>query len=856
MFGRGTLELTGGTTVRNASARLSPPAGAELYINGTAVHGTSVGDEILFDGFESLLHPGANSVAICVRRVTSPPGMLLVLRVTQEDGPAIFLRSDGDWRVSPDPEEGWHSPDADESGWEPARVLAQYGDPPWGRVPSPRRPCAYLRRSFHLDGPVLRARLYATALGVYEPYVNGLAAGEDRFAPGWTEYTRRLQYQTYDVTALLAPGENVVGVILGDGWYAGSVGWFGTEIYGPAPAALVQLEVEFADGSTIRIASDASWRCLEGPILTSDIVMGETYDARRERPEWCRPGLSEADLDLVEETEPNEVTLVAQVDPPVRVMHELHPIAITRMLPDSHIVDMGQNMAGWVRITLQGEAGTSVSLRHGEILNQDGTLYTANLRKAQQRDEYILAGGVETFEPRFTYHGFRYVEVSGYAGPLSAEDVTALVAYSSMAESGSFQCSNPMLNDLHRCIVWTQRANFLSVPTDCPQRDERLGWMGDAQMFAPTASFTMDMETFFRKWIDDILDAQQPDGAFTDVSPHVGTVDIGSPAWADAGVIVPWNVYLWYADRELLERCYPAAVRWIEYLRGTSDRLIRHDTPYADWLNVRAVTPPAVVATAYFAYSTAVVSRMARALAHTEDADRLEALCEEIAAAFRRAFVDVEGVISGDTQTAYVLALRLGLLLPDRRRKALLRLVADIESRDMHLSTGIVGTRWLLQVLADGGHADVAYRLLQNCDYPSWGYFLQRGATTIWERWDAWLRGWGLQNPRMNSFNHYALGTVGEFLHEYVAGLAPDPAAPGFRHAIIHPRIGGGLTWAEASYQSIYGEISVRWERAGGVFRLDVTVPPNARAGVVLPAGAIDAITESGRPVGEIGEIR
>jgi alpha-L-rhamnosidase len=526
-----------------------------------------------------------------------------------------------------------------------------------------------------LDRPVRRARLYATARGVYELHLNGSRVGDDVLAPGWTDYDRRVQYQTYDATALRVEGLNAIGAVLGDGWYSGYFGFDPKHrgaLYGPRPQLLTQLNVEYDDGSQESLATDGSWRCSTGPILFSDLLMGESYDARNEMPGWSHPGFDDSAWYGVEPEEIGETKLVAQPDEGVRIIEELEAKAVTEPESGRYVFDLGKNMVGWVRLKVAGQAGTIVTLRHAEALNPDGTLYTTNLRSARATDRYVLKGeGEEVYEPHFTFHGFRYVEVTGYPGKPRLEAVTGRVVHSATPPTGSFECSNSMVNELQENILWGQRGNFLSVPTDCPQRDERLGWMGDAQVFVRAASFNMDVAAFFEKWMVDVEDAQSPEGAFPDVAPLLtgsGLMDLsqGAPAWGDAGVIVPWTIYRTYDDTRIVERHYDAMARWMEYLHEANPDLIRKNrmgNNYGDWLSPRGDhTPKHLLATAYWAHDARLMAEMTGATGRNEDAREYRDLNEHIRAAFEAAYVAADGRIKGDTQTGYLLALHMELL--------------------------------------------------------------------------------------------------------------------------------------------------------------------------------------------------
>ena len=720
-----------------------------------------------------------------------------------------------------------------------------------GLAPSP-----YLRKTFTLEKPVRRARLYATARGLYEAHLNGERVGDHELAPGWTDYHRRIQYQTYDVTGLLRKGENAIGAILGDGWYCGYVGFDPKRRgahYGERPQFLARLNVEYEDGTTGSLTTDGSWRSTTGPILHSDLLMGERYDARLEMDGWDEPGFDDSGWLPVKTEELGDEMLVAEPSQPIRVTQEVGAKSVTEPAPGVYVFDLGQNMVGRVRLKVRGEAGTGVRLRHAEVLNPDGTIYTENLRTARQTDTYILrGGGEEVYEPRFTFHGFRYVEVSGYPGEPPLEAVTGRVLHSDTPLVGSFECSDETVNRLQSNIVWGQRGNFLSVPTDCPQRDERLGWLGDAQVFIRTASFNADVQAFFTKWMRDVVDAQSAEGGFPDVAPRVVTLRDGAPAWGDAGIIVPWTIYRVYGDVRMISAHYGAMERWMDYIREANPDYLRKNrlnNNYGDWLAPFGDdTPRELLATAYWAYDAKLMAEMAEAIGREEDAAKYEKLFEKIKRAFNEAYVTPEGKIRGDTQTAYALALHMDLLPDEKREGAASHLVTAIEREDWHLSTGFAGVGYLLPVLTETGHADVAYRLLHQESFPSWLYTIKHGATTIWERWDGWTEGKGFQSPNMNSFNHYSLGSVGEWLYRYVAGI--DAAEPGYGHVVIRPHPGGKLRWARASYESVRGPITSAWELSDGTFRLRASIPPNTTATVHLPA-APDRIEEGGIPLQE-----
>jgi alpha-L-rhamnosidase len=733
------------------------------------------------------------------------------------------------------------------------------------------RPAPFLRRSFSIEGPVRRAMLYATARGLVELHLNGARVGDARLVPGWTDYRKRIEYAAHDVTQLLADGPNALSAILGDGWYAGFVGFdlkrAGAR-YGTYPELLCELHVEYADGTRGVVASDERWRATTGPIRYSDLLHGEHYDARRELGEWTTPGYDDGDWPAARSRERDEVALVPERAQPIRVTEDIEPVSVTEREPGIHTVDFGQNMVGWVRIEVEGERGTTVRVRFAEMLEEDGSLHVANLRTARPQETYVLRGGRrEAFEPRFTFHGFRYAEVQGLA---TAPILVGRVVHSDTPWTGRFESSSDLVNRLWHNAAWGQRGNFLSVPTDCPQRDERLGWLADAQVFLPSAALNMDVAAFITKWGDDILDAQSTDGAYPDVAPRLGVERDGAPAWGDAGIVVPWTIYERYGDVRILERHWDAMERYVAYLVGHNPDLLwrkRRNNDYGDWLSVGADTPREVLATAYLAHDAKLMARIARVLGRTDREAFYDGLHRDVVAAFNRAYVRGDGFIEGDTQTVYLLALHMDLVPHGVRERVVERLVADIERHDWHLTTGFIGVGLLCPVLSAAGRADVAYRLLLNESFPSWGYSIRQGATTIWERWDGWTEDRGFQTALMNSFNHYSLGSVAQWLYEYVGGIRLDPERPGYEHVVIAPEF-GPLQHADVTFRSVRGRIRSSWHWTDGGLALDVEVPANVTATVVLPGtgelteGGVEARTvlgvnalrrESGTWVAEIG---
>ena len=741
----------------------------------------------------------------------------------------------------------------------------------------PIPPSPLLRRAFVVDGPVMRATLYVTSRGDYECRLNGVKVSDRMLSPEWTDYEKRIQYQVYDVRESVHEGDNVLGAMLGDGWYLGRLGptrwnkdYPRRGVYGLHRRLLARLDVELADGTVQSIVTDGDWKCNpDGPIRQVDNFLGETFDARKIVPGWDAPGFDDASWAAVT-TEPlDDVLLEAQMNEPIRVIRELPAQSVAEPTPNVYIFDLGQNMPGWCRIRIQGEAGQEIMVRHGEMLNPDGTLYTENLAAAVQEDRYILAGtGEEVFEPHFTYHGFRYVEVTGLKAKPETGMVTGCVVCSDTRRTGTLECSNPMLNKLVENVLWTQRSNMHSVPTDCPQRDERMGWMGDAQVFGQSAIFNTDMAAFFTKWMQDIRDAQAKDGSFPDIAPHAYDPDVrfkNAPGWADAGVVVPWRLYQNYGDTRVLREQLEAAKRYIECIhRDNPDLLWKNNVGnnYGDWLNgdtIKAEGYPkhggqldkVIFATAFFAYSTGLVADMCEVLGEVDDAARYRELAAQIIAIFNKEFVNDEGKIKGDTQAGYAMALHFNLLSEALRPKAVAHMVRAIEKYDGRMSTGFHSTYRMMLELSRWGHNDLAYQLVESTRFPSWGYSIEQGATTIWERWDGYVKGRGFQDPGMNSFNHYAIGAVVEWMYRTIAGINLDEANPGYSHFVIHPQPGGTLTWAKGSYDSIRGLIKSAWKLENDKFTLDIQVPPNTEATVYVPATSADTVLESGKPAAD-----
>lgn len=849
-----------------APCAISVDNGFTLFVNGRQAGNGNNFKEAFAGDLAKHLRKGTNVIAIEARNEgdnANPAGLLAVVTLRFKTGEPITIVSDEKWSSSQTAATGWTGTDFDAAGWQKAEKLGAYGMGPWATISvGPAEvflpPAQYLRKEFVVEKPVKRAVAYASALGNYELHLNGRAMGDAHFAPGWTDYNTRVYYNTFDVTDQLKKGFNTLGGILADGWYSGHIGWGRLrDHYGKNTRFAAQLYIEYTDGSTETVVTDRTWTASTGPILEGDFLMGETYDARRDMPGWCTADFDDSGWKPVDVTERITARIESYPSVPVRKFQEIEPIKLTESKDGAWIYDMGTNFAGFVRVKVRdAQPGQKIVLRFAERLNPDGTIYTTNLRGARAIDTYICkGGGTEVWQPRFTFHGFQYVELTGYSGKPALDDIAGIELTSATPVVGRFACSDPMANTLYHNVCQTQRANFIDIPTDCPQRDERLGWMGDAQIYVRTATFNTDVASFFTKWMVDVEDAQLDNGGFSDVSPRKVAMDGGTAAWGDAGVICPWTIYQVYGDKRILAEHYDAMEKWIEYCKGTTNgTLLRPAAGYGDWLSIRADTPKDVLATAYFARSTRLVAEIAQVLDKQDDAATYQKLFEDIRTAFNAAYVSADGKIKGDTQTVYVLALAFDLLPDAMREPAAQRLVDNISSRQWHLSTGFVGTKDLMATLNAIGRTDVAYHLFHNETFPSWGFSIQHGATSIWERWDGWTPDKGFQDPGMNSFAHYSFGAVCEWMFRTIGGI--DTEGPAYKRIAIRPTPGGRLSWAKTSYDSIQGKIATAWKLDGNRLKLDVTIPANTTATVYIPTANAAGILEGKKPASQAEGVR
>ena len=881
--GQDVLATTPKTTVRFKTALKlkEKPQYAALFI---AVHGAydarvnghKVGNKSRWEAFDrrdiaAELGAGKNTVEI---DATSPPvpeygpgkeakttagGLAALIKITNPDGHIVRLATGNHWKARLEGDTAWHHVNV-AGGLTDAR----FGDP--GPLP---QPAAYLRRSFDTAKKIRRARLYVTALGSYRVFLNGNRVGDEELPPGFTDFRKRVLYQTYDVTNQVALGSNVIGALLGDGWYGSPLTWVGAYFFAPPNRFVAQLELDYDDGSHNLIATDSSWKAAASPIVESQLYSGEAYDARLEKAGWDKPGFTDSEWKAATIAEAPAASLTAQLDPPVREITRIQPKSVRPSTNGAYVFDMGQNMVGSATLKVKGATGTKITMRFAEILNPDGTIYTQNLRNADATDTYVLrSGDTETYTPLFTFHGFRYVEVTGFPGEPPLDAIQGNVLSSVSGEpSATLTTSSDLVNRMWEIGLWGQRGNFLSVPTDCPQRDERLGWMGDAGVFWRTGSYNFDIAAFSEKFIQDIVDAQTAQGSFTNVSPDTlpiggggiqGTSPwnegmVGAPGWGDAGVIVPWTTWVQYGDKAVIEKNWDAMQRWMEFIQNRNPDFIRKNgvgPNFADWLAPDSNINKDLLATAYWALIANMMSQMAHAVGKETDTQRYNEVVNNIRSAFQKSYIKDDGTVGTGTQTSYVVALYTKMTPEALEPKLVDKLVKDIEAHNWHLTTGFLGTPFLLFTLADHGHSDVAYRLLLNETYPSWGYMLSKGATTWWERWNG-----DTGDPAMNSYNHYAFGSVIAWVYRYAAGIDTTVDSPGFKEIVVHPHLDPQMSSAHAEYESVYGRIVSDWKGTNaGPFSLRITIPANTSAKVYLPSIAGTRVTESGKPIDTIPE--
>jgi len=822
----------------------------ELFVNGTSAgRGAHRGGQRTAElhRVTALLRPGTNVLAARVRRASGGPAALCAKLVLEmPDGDGRELVSATSWQVAARELAGWHGAEPAGEGWSAAVPLSAADEDALGALETPSvflPPPRLLRGTFEAPEKPVRATLYASALGLVSLELNGGRVEREWFVPGWTDYTQRVPYRAWDVTSLLVAGENALGAVLADGWYAGFLGKRGArDNYGARTRFLAQLELEYADGARQRVTTGPDWKATTGPWLEADLYMGERFDARRALLGWSRGGFFDEPWNPVDIGLEHPVTLSAHDGQPIELLSELAPVALTRDPAGRWIYDFGQNFAGVVRLAVEAPAGTNVLLRFGERLEPDGSLFRKNLGFARAADLYVCrGGGRELWTPRFTYHGFRYVELSGLPGEPTLQTLTGLVLSAATRDVGAFACSDETINRLVELARWSLRSNSMDVPTDCPQRGERLGWLGDAQLFAPSALWLADLERLYAKWCRDVSDAQRPDGSFPAIAPAWDIVTSGGPGWDEAGALVPALLFE-RTGNELRYR--ESALSWSDHQRKTRTG---PGGSYGDWNALDPDTPLALLALGYEAKAARAVAHARAAVDAPEETRPVVDLPPELRAAFARDWLTPEGEPRATSQTALALALSTGLVPEGARARFGARLVADLAEKG--LTTGFLGTAELFPALSSLGRTDLGLELLRAREVPALGSLVARGATTLWERLDGWTAEHGVANGGFTSFNHTPFGSYVAWLFEHVAGLRPG--APGFATIAFEPEPTRALEWAEARHHSARGELALRWEWAGEALLVTVLVPPNTDATLRLPGASAERLRESGKPLAE-----
>jgi len=866
-FFRTSFDIAPASRVMRAVCVMAADEEFELFVNGAHA---GKGDNVrLPEVIEvaSYLKPGNNVIAVRARAAgaNKPAGLIGALRVEFTKGQPLMVTTSGQWKSAETAAMGWEKPGFSGAGWLAAKELGAFGMKPWGEagyIEERALPARMLRKEFDVASKPKRAMAYVSGLGLFELYLNGSKIGDQVLSPGLTDYDQRVQYATFDITSQLNAGKNAIGLMLGNGRYhaprEGSP--LESRSFGD-PKAIVQVNLEYADGSTGRVVSGDTWKLTtNGPIRANNEYDGEEYDARMEMDGWSRPGFRDSDWQAARLVSAPAGKLAAEMAEPLRVVETLHPVGVRPLRPGVFIVDMGQNMVGWCRLKVSGAKGTHVILRHAETLQENGELYVENLRSAQATDSYTLKGGAtEVWEPRFTYHGFRYVEVTGYPGELPASAIEGRVVQDAMAQVADFTTSSQLLNHLHKNIFWGVRGNYRSIPTDCPQRDERQGWMGDRSTVSRSESYLFDVAAFYNKWLNDIEDSQHPDGSIPDVAPNYWMIYNNDVTWPSTFALVPAMLYDQYGDLRAIERHYPALKKWIAHMRGyIKDGVMPKDT-YGDWCvppespklihseDPARKTDGTLLGTAYFYKMLRLMERYATLLGKNDDAAEYARVADTTKIAFLQRFFNASlNQFDNGTQTSAILPLAFDLEPAGTRAAVFDHLVSKIqnESQD-HVGVGLIGAQWLMRTLSENGRTDLAFKIATQTTYPGWGYMIEKGATTIWELWNG-----DTADPAMNSGNHVMqIGDLGVWFYEYLAGIRSDPEHPGFKHAIIRPYPVEGLKFVNASHRSLYGTVRSSWKSDNGHFTLDVVVPANTTATIYVPARNGSVVTESGQPV-------
>lgn len=866
---RRSFTIDDGDDIETATCYVAVDNVADVYVNGERVQGSADFHQAARIEIGRQLHEGLNVIAIAATNhhdYANPAALLVVVELMHADGRETTFITDESWKSAQQEQSGWTTAGFDDSSWAAAHVAGPMGIEPWKTVAVETArdlPARMLRKEFETEQPVRRATAYVSGQGMFELYVNGSEIGDQVLAPAVSEYDKRVYYMTFDVTEQIQQGVNAVGAILGSGRYFAPRSTLHRH-YG-FPKLLLQLEIEYDNGSTDRVVSDPSWRLTtDGPIRMNNEYDGETYDARLEMPGWAAPGFADDAWQAAQAVDAPGGVLAAQMTPPIRVIETRRPQSIAEVTPGVYVVDMGQNMVGWCQLNVRGDAGTRVAMRFAEVVNDDGTLNVANLRGAKVTDTYILKGeGEEIYAPRFTFHGFRYMEITGFPGVPTLDNIVGCVVHDDLPTAGTFASSNPLLNRIHRNIVWGTRGNYRSMPTDCPQRDERQGWLGDRSEESRGETYLFQVAPLYAKWVRDTHDAQTEAGSVPDVAPSYYPFYSDNVTWPSTYIIVPGALYDQYGDRRVIEQHYDGMKRWIDYMtQFLEDDLMPRDQ-YGDWCvppedpglihsqDPKRKTAAAVLGTAYFYHDLMLMARYAELLDRPGDAAEFRALASKLRDAFNAKFYNpATHDYDNGSQTASILPLAFGMA-PEAEREAVATALAEkiAVGTKSHVGTGLIGGQWLMRTLTDHGHADLAYTLASNTTYPSWGYMIEQGATTIWELWNG-----DTADPGMNSHNHVMLvGDLVLWMVEYLAGIRPDLDAPGFKQIVLKPTLVDGLDRAEATHQSLYGPIASAWSRDDDRFTWTVAIPPNTAARAYIPGGDAESVRINGEasPGGE-----
>ena len=855
VFFRKEIQISANSKIQSAQFILSAYNTCNVIVNSKIVGQAYLWNPTTFTDITKTLKTGDNVLCLEVVQTDNLPAAVIgKVYIKYKDKTELELPIDVRWKLSTKKEDGWDKLGFNDQAWQVGEITNSL---PWGgeknivkyRTDKPFLPAPYLRKNFLLKQDIKKAFLMVSALGTYEARINGQRVGNDVLAPGFTDFNKRVNYVTYDVTKMLQKGDNAIGAILGRGWYAGFVGMNDNPSpYGGNPRLIAQLEIELNNGEKLTIVTDESWEASFGPICSAENQMGCTYDARLELTGWDKPEYKDKSWKPIVSDDHSKLKIHATIAEPSRRIQEIPANAITEPKPKLYTFDLGQNMVGWVRLKVKGAAGQKITIRHGEMLNPNGTLYTSNLRRATATDNFILKGGSEEIlEPYFTFHGFRYVEVHGLTEMPKLDAITGIVVHSDMVRTGNFECSNKLVNQLYSNIIWGQKGNYLEIPTDCPQRDERAGWTGDTQFFIPTAEFNYNIAPFFTRWLTTLCEDQQAEnGSYPNTAPCIGKGGGSSSAWGDAALICTYNIFKTYNDTRIVADHFASLERYMDFLASkTKDGVVKIGG-FGDWLSKGGSASKDFIDNAYYCYLADLMTEMANGIGKKVESEKYAKLAIDLKKSFASNFIIGTDSLKDASQTGFALGFTMNLF-PDALKPNLTKtFVNEMERFNWHLATGFVGTPRLLPALHAAGRDDVAYRVLLQETYPSWLFQVKLGATTMWERWDGWTPDKGFQGIGMNSFNHYAFGAVGEYLYSCVGGISAEKY--GYKQIKIQPIVQDGISSAKTSYDCIYGKIATDWKVSDNSLTLNVSIPVNTTATVYIPAKNSKMVTENNKP--------